>query len=100
MVSTPARFSPDCGKRGRTMRVVAATKNRGKLTELRAIFALLGWEIASDPKYVEPQEGVDSYHANAAVKARALRVQRMARGETDAVLGDDSGLEVSALGDR
>jgi len=82
------------------VRVVAATKNVGKLRELQAIFAPLGWQIEADPLYVDPAEGEDSYEANAALKARALRSQLVARGESAAVLGDDSGLEVEALGGR
>ena len=79
------------------MRVVAATKNAGKLRELQAIFAPLGWRIEADPNYVDPPEGETSYAANAALKARALRAQLLAAGRTDPVIGDDSGLEVAAL---
>jgi XTP/dITP diphosphohydrolase len=82
------------------VRVVAATKNEGKLRELRAVFAPLGWVIEADPRYVDPPEGETSYEANAALKARALRSQLAARGESVSVLGDDSGLEVAALGGR
>jgi XTP/dITP diphosphohydrolase len=82
------------------VRVVAATKNEGKLRELRAIFAPLGWHIEADPQYVDPPEGETSYEANAALKARALRSQLAARGEGAPVLGDDSGLEVAALEGR
>ncbi len=82
------------------MRVVAATKNAGKLRELRAIFAPLGWQIEAEAGYVDPPEGEDSYEANAALKARALRAQLLARGNAPAVLGDDSGIEVAALGGR
>ena len=82
------------------MNVYAATKNAGKLRELEAIFAPLGWTIASDELYADPVEGETSYAANAALKAHALRTQLQARGIVAAVLGDDSGLEVSALGGR
>jgi len=82
------------------MRVVAATKNEGKLRELQAIFAPLGWHIEADPGYADPAEGEESYETNAALKARALRSQLAARGESAPVLGDDSGLEVAALGGR
>jgi XTP/dITP diphosphohydrolase len=82
------------------VRVIAATKNVGKLRELQAIFAPLGWEIEADPQYLDPAEGEASYEANAALKARALRAQLVARGDTAPVLGDDSGLEVEALGGR
>ncbi len=82
------------------MRLYAATKNAGKLRELEAIFASLGWTIASDPLYRDPAEGETSYAANAALKARALREQLLARGTVAPVVGDDSGLEVSALDAR
>ena len=82
------------------MRVVAATKNPGKLRELQAIFAPLGWKIEADPRYVDPPEGESSYAENAALKARALRAQLLAAGESRAVIGDDSGLEVAALAGR
>jgi XTP/dITP diphosphohydrolase len=82
------------------VRVYAATKNAGKLRELEAIFAPLGWTIESDPLYADPVEGETSYVENAALKARALREQLLARGIVAPVVGDDSGLEVSALDGR
>jgi XTP/dITP diphosphohydrolase len=80
--------------------VYVATKNAGKLRELRAIFATYGWTLETYEAYADPEEGVDSYVDNAAAKARALREQLLAAGRTSAVLGDDSGLEVDALGGR
>jgi XTP/dITP diphosphohydrolase len=82
------------------MRVYVATKNAGKMRELREIFA--GSPIAVDTydDYADVVEGESSYAENAALKARALRAQLEAAGISAAVLGDDSGLEVRALGDR
>jgi XTP/dITP diphosphohydrolase len=80
--------------------VFVATKNAGKLRELRAIFAGYGWTLETYEAYADPEEGVDSYSDNAAEKARALRAQLGAVGRRVAVLGDDSGLEVDALGGR
>jgi len=80
--------------------VYVATKNAGKLRELRAIFAKYGWTLETYDAYADPEEGVDSYLDNAAEKARALREQLRAVGRRVAVLGDDSGLEVDALGGR
>jgi XTP/dITP diphosphohydrolase len=80
--------------------VYVATKNAGKLRELRAIFARYGWTLETYDAYADPEEGVDSYLDNAAEKARALREQLQAVGRSAAVLGDDSGLEVDALGGR
>ena len=82
------------------MRVFVATKNPGKLRELRAIFAGTGWDLESYPEYAEPDEGPTSYADNAALKARALRAQLEAAGIDGGVLADDSGIEVNALGGR
>jgi len=82
------------------VRVLVATKNSGKLRELRAIFAGSGWELEPYSKYLEPEEGETSYAGNAALKAQALRAQLQAVGRAEAVLGDDSGIEVAALGGR
>ncbi len=81
--------------------VYAATKNPGKLRELRALFAGTDWEIDIFPAYREPLEGETSYLDNAELKARTLRAQLVAAGRPDAAaLGDDSGIEVTALGRR
>ena len=77
-----------------------ATKNAGKLGELRAIFGRYGWTLATFEGYADPAEGDTSYEDNAALKARALRRQLEAWGTRAAVLGDDSGLEVRALDGR
>jgi XTP/dITP diphosphohydrolase len=83
------------------MRVYAATKNEGKLRELGAIFgALGGWEVVAFDGYEAPQEGESSYADNAALKARTLSADLRAAGIDGAVVGDDSGLEVDALGGR
>jgi XTP/dITP diphosphohydrolase len=82
------------------VRVFVATKNPGKLRELRAIFAGSSWDLESYPEYAEPDEGPTSYGDNAALKARALRAQLEAAGIDAGVLGDDSGIEVTALGGR
>ena len=80
-------------------RVFVATKNAGKMRELRAIFAD-AFELETYPGYADVAEGESSYRENAALKARALREQLVAVGIDAPVLGDDSGLEVAALGDR
>lgn len=80
------------------MNVFAATKNIGKLHELRAIFAGSDLDIDTYPPYVDPLEGESSYAENALLKARALSAQLRSAGISGAILGDDSGLEVAALG--
>ena len=82
------------------MRVYVATKNAGKLRELRALFVPFGWEIAVYDGYADPAEGEAFIRRNAALKARALAAQLRAAGVRAAALGDDSGLEVTALGGR
>jgi XTP/dITP diphosphohydrolase len=74
-------------------RVVLATRNAGKAREVATILADLALQI--DPlgdDVALPEEG-DGYEANAIAKALAA-----ARATGCVALGDDSGLEVDALG--
>lgn len=80
----------------RTHRVIVATSNRGKLTEIRAALAFPGWEFvtaddlgAEGPEVVEDGE---TFIDNALIKAFAYR--QMFRLPA---LADDSGLVVDAL---
>ncbi|HEY1727612.1 MAG TPA: RdgB/HAM1 family non-canonical purine NTP pyrophosphatase [Candidatus Baltobacteraceae bacterium] len=82
------------------MRLFAATKNSGKLTELRELFSAHGVDILTFSEYAEPEETADTYAGNAAIKARALHDQLAATGVRGDVIADDSGLEIAALGDR
>ena len=82
------------------MTVFVATKNAGKLRELEALFAGAPFELATFEAYADPIEGDTSYADNAALKARALQAQLRLAGAAGAVLADDSGLEVLALGGR
>ncbi len=81
-----------------TPRLVVATANPAKAAEFRALLAGLSYVIATladDPGLALPPEGGTSYAENARAKARA------AVAATGAIaLGDDSGLEVEALGGR
>jgi XTP/dITP diphosphohydrolase len=79
-------------------RMIVATGNPHKVEEFESLLELVGFEICSAgicggmPEVVE--DG-DSFSANAAIKARALR----AVAPVDAwIVSDDSGLEVEALG--
>ena len=75
------------------MALVLATRNAGKAREVASILAALDVRIeplAAD--VILPEEG-DSYEANAVAKALAA-----ARATGCVALGDDSGLEVDALG--
>jgi XTP/dITP diphosphohydrolase len=76
------------------MRLVLATRNAGKVAELRAILgpahALIGLEELA--AYDEPVESGATFAANALIKARAaLAATGMA------AIADDSGLAVEAL---
>ena len=74
------------------VRAILASKNEGKLRELRA--ALAGWELEPLDADDYPPETADTYYENARKKAEFGHSLRPA----DWVLGEDSGLEVEALG--
>jgi len=81
-----------------TPRLVLATANAGKARELAPLLDGLGYTVVSLPD-VEgvrlPPEGDASYADNALGKARAV-----AAATAVVAVGDDSGLEVDALGGR
>lgn len=82
------------------MKTFVATKNLGKLDELRQIFADSELELDTYPLYVEASEDHDNYADNAASKARSLYTQLRNAGVSGAVLADDSGIEIAALSGR
>jgi XTP/dITP diphosphohydrolase len=76
-------------------RLLVATTNRGKLAELSAPLAALGWEtvgLADFPDVAVAREDADSFAGNARDKAL-----HYARATGLAALADDSGLCVDAL---
>jgi len=79
-----------------TRRILVATRNRGKLAEIREILSAPGLELLA-PEAVgdlpEVEEDGDTFEANAIKKAVTL-----ARASGMLTLADDSGLEVDALG--
>jgi len=77
-----------------------ATKNAGKLRELREIFSGFDFSLETYAGYGDVEEGELSYEANAALKAHSLRALLVSHGISASVLGDDSGLEAFALGGR
>jgi len=90
--STPVASEPSRSKR----RVVLATLNPGKVRELAHLLGDLPIELVglADIRGASlPPETGASYAENALIKARAAR-----RLTGHAALGDDSGLEVDALG--
>jgi XTP/dITP diphosphohydrolase len=81
-----------------TPRLVLATANPGKVRELATLLDGLGFRCVSLAELGDvrlPPEGETSYADNALGKARAAST---ATG--DVAVGDDSGLEVDALGGR
>lgn len=82
------------------MKTYVATKNLGKLEEMRAIFGGSELELDTYPLYAQAPEPEDNYAGNAEWKARSLFRQLRDAGIGGAVLADDSGIEVAALGGR
>jgi XTP/dITP diphosphohydrolase len=82
---------------GRRKRVAVATRNKGKLVEIRHALTPLGWDfvaagdLGSLPRVRETGE---TFFDNALLKAKAYRKHFGGI----ATLADDSGLEVDALG--
>ena len=76
-------------------RLVAATHNKGKVKELKALFEPAGLEVISaiELDLAEPDETELTFSGNALIKARAA-----AQATGSPALSDDSGLEVNALG--
>lgn len=79
-------------------KLVIATKNAGKLIEIRAAFAALPFEVVSLASFGEIAEAAEdgaTFEENALSKARCYAAQTGC-----ACLADDSGLEVDALDGR
>lgn len=76
-------------------RLLAATHNVGKVTELRALFEPYGFEVVSalELGLDEPDETETTFAGNALLKARAA-----VKASGLPALSDDSGLAVTALG--
>ena len=75
--------------------VVLATRNEGKLAEMRALLAPLDWKLRPISDYVEQaaEESASTFVENALLKARyACLVSGLA------AIADDSGIEIDALG--
>lgn len=77
------------------MKLLVATSNAGKMSELREILAPLGFELLSlkEAALPSPDENGVTFHDNAAAKATECAAQSGLW-----TLGDDSGLCVDALG--
>jgi len=78
------------------MKIVAATTNKGKIREFQEILSELGYEVVSmhdEGIDVEIEETGSTFRENALIKARAVALLC-----DYAVIADDSGLCVDALG--
>lgn len=76
-------------------KLLIATHNAGKLEEMQALFAPSGLTVVSSKTLglAEPEETESTFLGNARIKAHTA-----ARAANMIALGDDSGLEVDALG--
>lgn len=80
------------------MKIIAATKNKGKIKEIGEMLGKLGFEIVSQQEAgydVDVLETGDTFEKNALIKARAIAMLC-----DDPVLADDSGLCIDALDGR
>ena len=76
-------------------RIIFATGNENKLTEIRQILGDLGMEIVSQKEagiFTDPEENGSTFEENALIKAQAVAAQCR-----EIVLADDSGLEVDYM---
>jgi non-canonical purine NTP pyrophosphatase (RdgB/HAM1 family) len=77
------------------MQVVLATSNPGKAREARSILEQSGFEVFTVPLWIGEVETGTTYLENARLKAQSA-VRLLGR----AVLAEDAGIEVDALGGR
>ncbi|MCD7731497.1 MAG: RdgB/HAM1 family non-canonical purine NTP pyrophosphatase [Oscillospiraceae bacterium] len=78
------------------MKLILASNNKNKLREIQEMLSPIGYEVISQSQAgieIEAEENGSTFEENAAIKADAIY------GMTHtAVIADDSGLEVDALG--
>ena len=90
-----------------SVKVIVATKNQGKIREIKSIFNFDNWEILTmkeeglDPEIVEDGK---TFEENSIIKVRTVRAEYLKLKPQDYVnydkvyiFADDSGLEVDAL---
>ncbi|MEB3269143.1 MAG: RdgB/HAM1 family non-canonical purine NTP pyrophosphatase [Leptolyngbya sp.] len=73
--------------------VVVATGNPGKLQEMNAYLAPLGWDLVLKPEDIDVEETGTTFLENARLKAATV-----AKATGQWAIADDSGLAVDALG--
>lgn len=80
------------------MRIIVATKNQGKIREIKNIFSDIDVEIITQEEaniVIDVEETGDTFEKNALIKAKAVSLLC-----DDIVMADDSGLCVEALDGR
>lgn len=77
------------------MKIVLATKNPGKLRELKELAGAADLELLLAPEEFDPEETGSTFTENAVIKAKAAAEQTKMYS-----LADDSGIEVTALGGK
>jgi len=80
------------------MRIVVATKNQGKIREIKNIFSDIDVDIVTQEEaniVIDVEETGDTFEKNALIKAKAVSLLC-----DDIVMADDSGLCVDALNGR
>jgi XTP/dITP diphosphohydrolase len=82
------------------VKVYIASRNVGKVRELKQIFAKSPLSLGTYRKYADVLEVAGSYTGNAMLKAQSLAASLQKAGIEAGALADDSGLEVDALGGR
>ena len=89
------------------IKIIVATKNQGKIREIKSIFNFENWEVVTmkeenlDPEIIEDGK---TFEENSLIKARCVREEYLKVKSQDYVnyenvyiFADDSGLEVDAL---
>ena len=80
------------------MRIIVATKNQGKVREIKKIFKDINIDIITQEEAgiaIDVEETGDTFEKNAMIKAKAVSLLC-----DDIVIADDSGLCVDALDGR
>ena len=93
IVAQLSELEPCAGGPLERLTVRLCSQNRNKLRELSAL--LPGWELELLDADGYPEEGSDSYYENA--RGKAVYGREVGPAEAS-MLGEDSGLEVAALG--
>lgn len=78
------------------MKLIIASNNKGKIREFKKILEPMGYEVVSQKESginIDVEENGKTFEENAAIKARAIYAV-----SKSAILADDSGIVIDALG--